>query len=127
MKIGHNGSVTLPVLIFCSLLLQLVASSLPYFDNTENMAIGERNRLQAEYNAEAGVWLGLLEWSKQPDSYTTQTYSLPSGMVKVTITSIDTGVIQIKSFGSAFNIKDGIEAKYDVSTKKLTHWHLIIE
>jgi hypothetical protein len=127
MKIGHNGSVTLPVLIFCLLLLQLVASSLPYFDNTENMAIGERNRLQAEYNAEAGVWLGLLEWSKQPDSYTTQTYSLPSGMVKVTITSIDTGVIQIKSFGSAFNIKDGIEAKYDVSTKKLTHWHLIIE
>ncbi|HJV46976.1 MAG TPA: hypothetical protein VJ824_14755 [Bacillota bacterium] len=127
--IGKNqvqGFVSLPILMFCLLMMGLVVGSLPFFLNTEHALHDEENYLQAQMNAEAGVWMGLQDWKEDSTSFTA-TYDLPSGQARVYIESVDPETISIQSFGFIENSKDGIQADYSLSKKQFIHWHKVVQ
>lgn len=121
----HNekGFIFLPIVLLCSLLFFYLAESIPLFLSYHQLTADEWGKLQAESNAEAGIWIALEELSKPDRSYVGERYILSSGEVKVAITGTSSTLLRIRSIGTVPpHYQREMIVSYDRSLGKVVTW-----
>lgn len=119
----EKGFIFLPILLFSSLLFFYVTENIPLFLSYHQLEADEWGKLQAEANAEAGVWIALEESGKQDSMYVGDRYMLSKGEVQVMVSHPALPVLRIHSIGSVPpSYKREMIVTYDLSKGKVLSW-----
>lgn len=123
MLSNEKGFIYLPILLLSSLLFFYLTESIPLFLSFHQMTADEWGKLQAESNAEAGIWIALEESSKHAESYLGDRYPLSKGEVQVIISHSTFPMLRISSIGSVPpHYKREMIVTYDPSLGKVISW-----
>lgn len=119
----EKGFIFLPILLVSSLLFLYLTESIPVFLAYHQMTADEWGKLQAELNAEAGVWIAVEESGKNPDSYLGDRYPLSQGEADVVVSQSASSLLRIRSVGlSPPHYKRGMTVSYDAGLDKVISW-----
>ena len=123
MMKNEKGMTFLPILFFTTLILLYLSESVPRVLSSRQSLQAEWGKLQAERNAEAGIFLAMEDWNQNLVPFSGKSYALSSGMAQVTVKKQSDIVIQITSNGSYdTQYKDKIIALYDTKQIRWIDW-----
>lgn len=120
---NERGFTILPVLFITATLLLYVVAQLPKtIDARENLR-HEWGKLQAERNAEAGVYLALNAWKEDPDHFVGDLYVLSNGQALATVEKEADVVIKIVSIGLFDSIyEERLSVLYNLEQDRWIDW-----
>lgn len=123
---SENGTVLLQIMFMCSLILTGLLSTLSLFHDGSQMATSDLRKLQAKYNAEAGVWMAIETWKNDRGLSDQELFSLSHGYAQVTWTSLNGTILQIQSEGiQPPDYKEKVMVLYDSNLNSIVDWKVI--